>query len=87
MDALFLWRARREAKLKMMEDAMPFWAEKAYLVGNAVLARVEAEEADTGEDGASPQESAFQIKGEGDSGAFKHIYEHMKALGVKKRED
>ena len=61
---------------------MPYWAEKAYLVGNAVFSRVEAEVNDGGEDdeskpaGASP----FRFTGKGDSDAFKLIHEHLAEL-------
>ena len=78
MDAVFVCRARQNAGLDLKDYPIPFWAEKAYLVGAAVYNLVENSSLDE-DDG-----SEWQVTGKGDSGAFALINEHMREMKGKR---
>ncbi len=83
IEAVNTCRARNEAGLDLASYPIPGWAEKVYLLGVVIIKQVEAEtsaEAGEGSDGATD----FQLKGEGDSGAFSAVYQYFEQGRVKR---
>jgi hypothetical protein len=70
LDAVFVCRARHNAGLPLPD--LPFWGEKAYLVGTGVFAQAEAE---YNENTGGEKESSYI--GSNDSDAFKLIREQF----------
>lgn len=81
-DAVFVCRARQKAQLGFDGYALPFWAEKAYLIGNAILTQVENEYDDDDDDDSLTSKG---IK-KGDSGTFALIDKHLAEQGLRIRE-
>lgn len=80
LDAVFVCRARQKAGLTLEGFPLPYWAERAYLVGNGVYAQVEQENIEEDEEDTTD----FGITSPGDSGAFSLIYEELRARRVTK---
>jgi hypothetical protein len=77
LNAASVWRARQKGGLSMQEDLMPFWAEKAYLIGLHVFAQVENELNEEAMESDGKPKSEFQITSPGDSGAFADIFAYL----------
>lgn len=82
-DAVFVCRARQNGNLEPIKD-LPFWAEKAFLIGVGVLAQVQNELNAGDEDDKS---AAFGMTGEGDSGAFSAIFKHLQESREQENEE
>lgn len=84
IEAAAVCRARQKAALSLADYPLPYWAEKAYLIACAVYATIEGEMQDDmdGED----TKTDFAVTGEGDSGAFSLIHQHMSELRLRRTE-
>ena len=78
LDAVFVCRARHKAGLPLAGFPLPYWAERAYLVGNGVYAQVEQESYEEDEE----ESTDFGITSPGDSGAFGLIYQELQQRRV-----
>jgi hypothetical protein len=80
MQAVAVCRARQKAGLDLTRYELPYWAEKAYLIGTGVYTIAEAELNDDTEN----EGTDYEVKGSGDSGAFKLINQHMQELRLRR---
>ena len=76
-DAVFVCRARQKSGLDLTNYPMPYWAEKAHIIGTSVYTQVE-------NSGNEQEDDGWMVLGAGDTDAFKLINQHMREMNAKK---